>query len=117
MTMAGIKLAQLVTKEKTITIDFDGSDIEVTYNPAKFNKAFRAELDANKDEEGSLYDAIEKTVVRWNIMEDQGDSMLKINRTNMENLPTKLLFQLWIAILNDTADFLPKMKSAVSVAA
>jgi hypothetical protein len=114
--MAGIKLSQLASNEKTLTLNFEGTDLEITYKPGMFNKAFRAELDANKDNEGSLYEAIEKTVIKWNIVDDN-EKMIPIKRDVMENFPTKMLFQVWIAILEDTADFLPKVKSAVSVAA
>ncbi len=114
--MAVIKLSELARKEKVLVVDFEGSDIELIYNPSLFTKAFRAHLQEKQDEEGSLYDAIQETVLSWNISDDTGQ-MLSLDRDSLELLPVKLLYQVWLAIQTDTMDFLPKTKSVLSVAA
>ncbi len=113
-----LSLSELRNKRKTIIIDYDGTDVEFSYNPAVFNSAFNQEIQdlIETKEEGTLFRGLAKILVGTNIVDDEGKPY-PLNEESLAELPTQLMYTIWAEILKETTVPLEKKTAAKSVAA
>lgn len=105
-----LKIKDIVRKEKTVTLDLgDGDELELTYNPYKFNKEFYESLTAVEDDK--LYHVVADNIKGWNITDDDGEAM-PVSFEFVKTLPLALLQQMWVGVLKDAQSFDPKLISA-----
>lgn len=125
--MTRLTISNLQNKAKAIVFEYEGTDVEIFYNPAKFTRAYREklsdEITALQDESGTISDAkafteyrikfLVDVLVKWNIDNEDG-TMFAINQENLEAIPEVLLNALWTAIFEEVNSPLTKKSVVLS---
>lgn len=87
-----MKFSEIVKKERTVTVTFDGEPVKVTYLAHVITPAFLAD-------KLSTVEIIKRAVVRWDIIDDGGQELPPAEIA--DKLPTSFLIDALAAITAD----------------
>lgn len=87
-----MKFSEIVKKERTVEVTFDGEIVRVTYLAHVITPAFLAE-------QLKTVEIIQRAVVRWDIVDDDGNQIPPAEIA--ERLPTDFLVEVLAAITKD----------------
>lgn len=87
-----MKFSEIVKKERTVEVTFDGEPVKVTYLAHVITPAFLAE-------ELKTVGIIERAVTHWDIVDDGGKEIPPAEI--VKQLPTAFLVEVLTAITND----------------
>ncbi len=99
------KLSGILKFTRSIDVDYFGTTINVTYQPAAFNRSYFQFLQDSRDEPGSLYPAFERIVESWDLEDDDGKP-IPVDAATLETLelPAHLLPHIFKCINEDRND-------------
>ena len=103
-----MKLSQVLSATKTVSIDLGGESLDVTYRPGAVTPASLARassaLDASSNDQETQFAVIDLMVhflgdvlVSWNLTDDDGNEM-PTNRDSLQLLPIEALARVFAAI-------------------
>lgn len=98
-----MKLSSLTSGTRTIHMDYDGEDLEVTYRASEFTAKM-----ATSDELGDgPVELLVRLLVTWDVLDEQGDR-LEPTADVLRSLPIRFLNYVVAAIAEDSAPDPPK---------
>ena len=96
-----MKLSKLAEKTRTVQVQFEGETADVVYRVAELTPAFTEWLqEEGLTRRGSLYEALEKLVISWDIVDDN-DQQLAVTVEGMKPIPSALLRAILYAVTRD----------------
>ena len=87
-----MKFSEIVKKERTVEVTFDGETVKVTYRAHVITPAFLAE-------QLKTVEIIQRAVVRWDVVDDDGRELPPAEIA--EQLPTAFLVEVLSTTTND----------------
>ena len=99
----GIQLKKIQNMQRTATFKFLGDDVTFTYRLGAINANLTDWLNAYGNEPDSIRQMIERLVVSWDVLDDEGTPLLPMAETIKEQgIPTPFLLAVLHALGADT---------------
>lgn len=108
-----ISIADLTRPTRTVTVDYDGNIVNLTYSPGRLTPAVEARLNQANEQNrpaSGVADELAKIIVSWDVTGDDGKP-LAVTADLLHEFPTRFLLACVSAIGGDAR---PNVASAAS---
>lgn len=103
-------------RNRTVAVSYNGSTVQVIYNPAVINPEYQRESLKKRDElewDEFLADDLSRLIVSWDLT-DEDDKMFPVTKESLLTLPTMFTGSVSVAIYSDLSELSPKVPTARS---
>lgn len=99
----GIRISQLVSDQRTVSVPVDGEQVSVTYRPGGFTPETEDRLHQHEEDQrggAALVELLEGCLTSWDLEGDDGQA-LPVDAAQLRTLPIRFLGQVVKAIAED----------------
>jgi len=106
-----ISVPELVRNERTISVEIDGQEGEVTYRPGAMTPELEGVLTRASDPAQAVVDVMAELLIGWDVLDENGE-VLPTDAETLAALPSSLISEIYRAITADMSDLREMRKNS-----